>query len=281
LTTSEIRTAATINPTVMKIEWGPVIGGAITAAAVAFVLHGFATTIGLAVSSTAPTWRDSSFALVLLSGLFLLIAGLLSYGSGGYVAGRLRSRYGAREDGDLTFSDGMHGLLVWALATLLTALLAFAVVTAMSRLAAPSGSPATSVAGENIIAFDIDRLFRGERQMQGDVNLTRAQAARILLSASSHRGMLPDDRAYLVRLVSANTGLAQADAERRVAEVSAAAKENVERARRSAAILAFMAASVAALGAAVSWFTAEAAGRHREGLDPIPEFLDWGKPYRR
>jgi hypothetical protein len=281
LTTTETQTrnAGIVHPSAMRVEWGPVIAGAIIAAAVAFVLHGFATAIGLAVSSTAPTWRDASFALVLLSGLFLLIAGVVSYASGGYVAGRLRRRFGTREDIDVSLSDGMHGLLAWALATLLTALLAFALATATARLAAPSGSPATSVAGENIIAFDIDRLFRG-RPIQGDVNLTRSEAARILLSASSHRGMLPEDRAYLVRLVATNTGLPQEEADRRVAEVSATAKENIERARRSAAILAFMAAAVAALGAAVSWFAAEAAGRYRDGLDPIPELLDWGKPLR-
>ena len=50
-------------------EWGPIIAGAIAAAALGLVLHAFALAIGLSVSSTAPTWRDASFALVLLSGL--------------------------------------------------------------------------------------------------------------------------------------------------------------------------------------------------------------------
>jgi hypothetical protein len=261
--------------TAIRIEWSPVIAGAIAAAAVALVLHGFAVAIGLAVSSAAPTWRDTSFALVLLSGLFLLLAAVLSYGFGGYVAGRLRSRISLGDD-DLSFSDGMHGLITWGVATLLTAFLALAIGTASSRLAAPAGNPATSVAGENLIAFDIDRLFRGPRPIQGDVNITRAEAARILLSASSHRGMLPEDRAHLVRLVAANTGLAPGEADRRVTEVSTAAKENIERARRTGAILAFIAAAAAAAGAAVSWFAAESAGRHRDGLDPVPALLDWG-----
>jgi hypothetical protein len=245
------------------------------------VLHGFATGVGISVTSSAPTWRDASIALVLLSGLYLLLVGLASYGLGAYVAGRLRPRVGA--GADLAFSDGMHGLLVWALATLLTALMLMALAVGASRLAAPSGAsagPATSVAGENIIAFDLDRLFRG-RKMEGDITHTRAEAARILLSASSHRGMLDEDRTYLNRLVAANTGLSQPDAERRVAEVTARAKENVARARRSGAILAFMAATVALLGAAVAWFASSVAGSHREGLEPVPEWLDWDKPYRR
>jgi hypothetical protein len=275
----EVRTATIADPAVVKIHWGPVIAGSLVAAAFAIALHGFAAGMGISLSSSAPTWRDASIALVLLSGFYLLLVGLLSYGLGAYVAGRLQPRIGAGSD----MSDGMHGLLVWALATLLTALMLMALAVGAGRLAAPSGAsagPAASVAGENIIAFDLDRLFRG-RQMQGDINHTRAEAARILLSASSHRGMLDEDRSYLTRLVAANTGLSQPDAERRMAEVTARATENIARARRSAAILAFIAAAVALLGAAVAWYAASMAGNHREGLEPVPEFLDWDKPYRR
>jgi hypothetical protein len=44
-------------------EWGPIVAGGIAASALALVLHAFAVAIGLSVSSTAPTWRDASFAL--------------------------------------------------------------------------------------------------------------------------------------------------------------------------------------------------------------------------
>jgi hypothetical protein len=104
---------------ILYLEWGPVIAGAIAAAALALVLHGFAAAIGLSVSSTAPTWGDASFALVALSGLYLILAALASYGLGGYLAGLMRARLTSREDADLR--DGMQGLLAWALATLLTA----------------------------------------------------------------------------------------------------------------------------------------------------------------
>jgi hypothetical protein len=95
-------------------EWGPIVAGAIAAAALALVLHAFAVAIGLSVSSTAPTWRDASFALVVLSGLYVVLAALASYGLGGYLAGLLCTRLSSREDADLR--DGLHGLLVWALA---------------------------------------------------------------------------------------------------------------------------------------------------------------------
>jgi hypothetical protein len=265
-------------------DWGPIVAGAIAATALALVLHGFAAAIGLAVTSAAPTWRDASLALALLSGLYVVLAALAAYGFGGYVAGLLRARAMPAANEEVEFRDGMHGLLVWALATLLTAVIGLAIAGSLPRLS-PSGGAAgaaTSVAGENLIAFDLDRLFRSERRTNADLDYPRAEAARILLTTSSHRGMQPDDRAYLVRLVAAQTGLAQPDAERRVDEVAARAKDNIARARRSAVIIAFAAAAGALLGAAVGWSAACAGGRVRDGAVPAHVLWDWRRrPVRR
>src|SRR3954467_10025395 len=80
-------------PTMSDVQWGPVVAGAIAAAALATVLHAFAAAIGLAVGSTAPTWRDASMGLWILSGVYLIVVALASYGLGGYVAGILRERF--------------------------------------------------------------------------------------------------------------------------------------------------------------------------------------------
>jgi len=167
---------------------------------------------------------------------------------------------------------------------LLTALIGLATAQSLTRLGAPSGGqaePSTSVGGENLIAFDLDRLFRAERRPNADLEYPRAEAARILLTTSSHRGMQPEDRAYLVRLTATATGLAQPDAERRVDEVAARAKENISRARRSAVVIAFTAGAAALLGAAASWFAACAGGRIRDGEAPPHAWLDWGRPMGR
>ena len=107
------------------------------AAALAFVLHSFGVAIGLALSSTAPTWRDASFALVALSGLYLVLVAIAAYGAGGYGAGRMRGRLRAGAPDEIEFRDGVHGAAVWALATLLTALIVFGGAQALTRLAAP------------------------------------------------------------------------------------------------------------------------------------------------
>jgi hypothetical protein len=252
------------------VQWGPVIAGAVTAAALATVLHAFAAAIGLAVSSTAPSWRDASIGLWILSGVYLICVALASYGLGGYIAGLLRDRFATTAEADeIELRDNVHGLLVWAIATLLTALMLLMAASASTRLAAPSGGdagPSSSVAGENTIAFDIDRLLRGERRAAGDADVTqtRAEVARILLTSSSHSGVAAEDRGYLVRLVAARTGLAAPEAERRVDAAIASAKNNIARARKSTVILAFMAGAAALLGAAAAWFAAAAGGQHSD-----------------
>jgi hypothetical protein len=259
------------------IHWGPVIAGAITAAAAAFVLHSFAAAIGLGVASTSPTWRDASFPLWFLSGIYLILVALVSYGAGGYLAGRVRSSWKTGED-EIEFRDGTHGILVWALATLLTAFLVFGAATAATRLAAPSGGqagPGTSVGGENIVAYDLDKLFRSERRPPDvDMTYSRAEAARILLTAAGRRGVAPDDRGYLSRLVAVRTGLAQNDADARVNATIDSARANIRRARRATVILAFMVGTAALLGAVAAWFAAGVGGRHRDSA-VAPPLRNW------
>jgi cation transporter-like permease len=100
----------------------------------------------------------------------------------------------------------------------------------------------------------------------------RAEAGRILLTTSSHDGISTDDRTYLIQQVAAVTGLAPADAERRVDNVIAAAKTALTRSRRSTIILAFSLATAVLLGAVAAWAAACAGGRHRDGA-PLPEWM--------
>lgn len=257
------------------VQWGPVIAGALAAAAVAFVLHSFATGVGLAVASTAPTWRDSSAALWFLSGVYLLLVAIVSYGLGGYLAARMRERLTAEGPDEVETRDGIHGLITWAVATLATGVMIAAAVPALSRLAAPSAGsagPAASIGGENLLAYDLDRLFRAERRPDGmDMTYPRAEAARILFTAAGHSGVSADERTYLARLTGEITGLAPAEAARRVDQVIASSRQDIQRARHASVIVAFFAGAAALVGAAMAWFAAEAGGRQRDG-DAAP----WG-----
>lgn len=249
------------------VQWGPVIAGALTAAALATVLHAFAGAIGLAVSSAAPTWRDASGGLMILSGVYLVLVALASYGLGGYIAGLLRERFGTSTTlEEVEFRDSIHGLLVWAVATLLTAFLLVIAASASSRVAAPATSSSASTSSESTIAFDIDRLLRAERRTADAVDLQqlRGEVGRILLTSSSHSGVAADDRAYLVHLVGMRTGLVPNEAERRVDTAIINARDNLSRARKSGVILAFMAGAAALIGASAAWLAAVVGGQHRD-----------------
>ena len=105
---------------VRYVEWTPVLAGAIAASALSFVLFTFGSSLGIALASSSPSWRDASVALAALSGLYIILVTIASFGFGGYLAGRLRSRWAASTDTEeVEFRDGVHGLLVWGLAVAL------------------------------------------------------------------------------------------------------------------------------------------------------------------
>jgi hypothetical protein len=256
-----------------------VVAGALVASAVSLVLIAFGTAIGLAIVSSSSTWRDTSPALTMLSGLFLLLTALVSFGLGGYVAGRLRERWDPSAHSEVVeFRDGTHGIVAWALAVVITGVIAASSVTVLVSKTAPASTSSATTAGEPLIAYELDRLFRGDRRaVEGDITYARAEAGRILLAATGRRGITPDDRAYLARLVAARTGIAQPDAERRVEDAITAATIAVQKARRSAVILGFATAASLLAGAAVAWYAACAGGRHRDNVAPS---LTWRWPQR-
>jgi hypothetical protein len=263
--------AAPLDAEPRYLRWTPVIAGALAATALSLILVTFAAAVGLGVSSAAPTWRDASVALWILSGIFLILQAVLSFGFGGYIAGRLRSAQSAAPTDEVETRDGLHGLAVWALAVVLGGMLAGLVGASAVNRSTPSS--ATTSAAEPLLSYELDRLYRAARRApNADVRPDRAEAGRILLTASSHDGMNADDRTYLIQQVAASTGLAAPDAERRVDNVIANSKTAIARSRRSTIILAFSLATALLLGSVAAWAAACAGGRHRDGA-PLPDWM--------
>jgi hypothetical protein len=263
------------------LQWSPIVLGAFAATALSSVLLTFAVTIGLGVASAAPTWRDTSAALAILSGLYLIIQAVLSFGLGGYIAGhtRIATSPGAVEETEHV--DGAHGLGTWALAVVMGAILATWIGAATVSRTSSIRGPAQASAAEPLLSYELDRLFRaGRRAPNVDLSAERAEAGRILLTTSSHSGMSADDRTYLVQQVAALTGLAAPDAERRVDSVIASATTAIARSRRSTVILAFSVATAILLGAVAAWAAACAGGRHRDGA-PLPQWMVHSKALDR
>lgn len=258
-------------PVPAYLAWTPAIAGALIATALSTILVAFGTAIGLGVASASPTWRDASAALWLLSGLYLIMVALISFGAGGYVAGRIRRNAPASDVDDITHRDGMHGLAAWAIAVVLTVFMATLIAGAAASRASVARTTPSVTAAEPLLSYELDRLLRPARRTpNADTAVERAEAGRILLTSSSHSGIAAEDRTYLVQLVNAITGLAGADAERRVDNAIASAKTAIARSRRSAIIAAFSIAASLLLGAVVAWFAASEGGRQRDG-----EAADW------
>jgi hypothetical protein len=252
------------------LQWGPIIAGALVAGALSLVLITFGSAIGFGVLSSSPTWRDASPTLTVASGIYLLLTALVSFGLGGYVAGRLRERWHPTAHSSVVeFRNGVHGVLSWAIAAVVSGLvIAASVADVASKVVGPATSPIATT-GEPLIAYELDRLFRAERHpAQADLNYSRAEAGRILLAASGRQGITPEDRAYLVRIVAADTGAAPPDAERRVDTAITAATTAVHKARRSAVILGFCTAASLLAGAVAAWYAACAGGRHQDEVAP-------------
>jgi hypothetical protein len=258
------------------LTWTPAGAGAIVAAALSFVLLAFGSALGLAVASPSSTWRDTSAVFTLLSGLWLLLTALASFGLGGYLAGRLRIPLRPHSRDEVEFRDGIHGLLVWAVAVLIGAVLAVAVSSAVSPQRGTDAKSSTASIAEPLFALELDQLFRSDRKPTdpGDEEL-RGQATRIISSGLGHRSMAPEDRAYLVRLVEERTGLAAADADSRVKQIVSKSRDAVAKARRSGVILAFMVGASLLLGAAVAWLAAAAGGQHRDSGVALDFWQQW------
>lgn len=265
-----------ITPTVSFLQWTPVVAGAFVASAVSLIMIAFGTTLGMSITSWSPTWRDTSSALTVASGLYLLITALVSFGFGGYVAGRLRERWDPSASSDvIELRDGMHGIVSWALAVIITGLVVATSAATIASKAVQSGTSTSAAAGEPLVAYELDKLFRGDRRpVEGEMTYLRAEAARILLTATGRQGVTPDDRSYLTQLVSSRTGLAPPEAEARVNNVITAAATAVRKARRSAVILGFSTAAALLAGAAAAWYAAYNGGRHRDSVAP-PNIWTW------
>jgi hypothetical protein len=256
------------------LQWTSIFAGAVCAGGAAFTLHAFAAGIGLSVVSSAPTWRDSSAAYWLLAGAYLLFVAIVAFGVGGYVAGRMRAPLNI-DPIETEFRDGMHGLITWGLAILMTAVLALGAAGMTAPGVAPSGGSAgasQSVAAENILASELDELFRTKKVIE-NFTYRRAEAGRILLKSSSHEGVPNSDRQYLTGLVANVIGTPEQEANQRVDRAIATSAQELRRARVAAVLQAFFIAVSLIAGAGVAWYSATEGGKDRE--QGTYQFWEW------
>ncbi|MDB5998329.1 MAG: rane protein [Rhizobacter sp.] len=285
------------------VSWGAILAGAFGAAALSFILIilGF----GLGLSSVSP-WSNSGVTATTFGVgtiLWLAFTQIAASGIGGYLAGRLRTKWAGVHTDEVYFRDTAHGFLAWAVASLATAaLLASAIgsvlgagaqvassaAQGMSTAAATAGA-AGAKAGDSDgggmtdpLGYYVDSMFRttaAPASPSPDANSasSRAEVTRIVMNSMRNGALQPPDRAYLAQMVSQRTGLAPAEADARVNDVYTrltkatedaknAAKQAADTTRKTAAYAALWMFIALLAGAFCASLAATFGGRQRDDV---------------
>src|SRR4030088_1308111 len=144
------------------VEWGSVLAGAILAAAISFVLLTFGTAIGLSATSPWPNSGASAKVIASVAVFWATAQQIGAYMAGGYVAGRMRSRW--HESGhESEFRDGLHGALVWAVGVVIGAALLLSAAGGAAKtgaeLVGKPGAPAAASSNDPMDAV-LDTTLR-------------------------------------------------------------------------------------------------------------------------
>jgi hypothetical protein len=269
---------------ISAVSWSAILAGAAGAAALSLILLILGT--GLGLSSVSP-WSNrgaSATTFGVSTIVWLTFTQLAASGMGGYLAGRLRTRWTSTHTDEVYFRDTAHGFLAWAIATMVTAGLltsaigsilgtganaagavADAAGTATVAAAAPVAAGTAKTAGSDAgNGYFVDSLFRQaptaadaasapkattSSGVPADASQSTAEAGRILTSGLEAGALPADDVHYLGQMVSQKTGLSQADAEMRVNDDFAKMKAKADKAKADAKDSADRARSASAYAA--------------------------------
>lgn len=281
------------------VSWGAILAGAAAASALSLVLYLLGSGLGL---SAASPWSDNSgVAFGIGAILWLTLTQLAASAIGGYMAGRLRVKWASLHTDEVYFRDTAHGLLTWAVSTMLAAALFSGVISKMTGAAVDAGAgvakatmaggaAATAAAasdgdsaGGNPLDYFSDMMLRTDKpDTTGASGDLRQETMRILANSVKNGSLAADDRAYLASRIAARTGLDQAAAEKRVddvyargaaaaAKAKATAKEAADTARKAAAGTALWLTVALLIGAFVASWCATLGGKLRDGVAGVSQ----------
>lgn len=265
-------------PSVAGVSWAAVTAGAVVSCALTFVLLAFGVGLGLSVVSPWAGAGVSATTFKIGTGLYLIVIAMLSSSIGGYIAGRLRTRWIGVHTDEVYFRDTAHGFIAWALASVLGVLLLASPASGLISGGA-SGITQSTTAASLTGPLDnyVDTLLRSDTpasQAASNSNETRGEMLRLFGSSFRNGGELrPADREYVSKVVAARTGLSQTDADKRVNDVVTQAKTDLDASRKATAQLAFWLTASLLLGAFCASLAATEGGGLRDGT--------WGSKVRR
>ena len=268
---------------VSAVSWPAIFAGAVVAAAMTIIMVALGAGLGLASISPWSLDRPGPVSFTAMAAIWLVLTQWVASGFGGYLTGRLRTRWTGVHTHEVFFRDTAHGFLAWALASLVVA----ALVTGAASMAAGAGvraattpsptdstSPAAALVASPVqgLAYDVDSLFRSDRvdpaPSAGDAH---AEAARILAAGAVNGQTSAADANYLAQLVSDHAFITPAEAHRRVEAVAAREQDAANKvrlaadaARKAAAAFSLMTALSMLIGALIASVSATLGGLQRD-----------------
>ncbi len=244
------------------VSWGAVIGGAFATAAVSLILLVLGAGVGLSALSPWSSTGTAAAVVGTAAIVWLIFSQVVASAMGGYLAGRLRTKWASIHTDEVYFRDTAHGFLVWAVGLVLTAAFLASAVTSLAGRAA-QGAAAASANDPN--AYFTDSLFRSDMPNPGQNDTSVRSEVESIFANDLRQPEIPaTDRAYLAKLVAARTGLSQADAEKRVSEIFAEARQAADATRKAGAHLSYWTFFALLVGAFCASFAATIGGRQRD-----------------
>ena len=264
-----------VEPSVSGVSWAAVLAGAIASCALTLVLLSFGAGLGFAIVSPWGNSGISTTTFEIGTGLYFIVMAMISSAIGGYLAGRLRTKWTGVHTEEVYFRDTAHGFLAWALASVLGAILLASPATSLldGATSRATQAAANSIQSSGPMDGYVDTLLRSDSPAaQNSTNPanSRGELARIF-TTSFHNGsdLNPADRSYVAKVVAARTGLSQADADKRVTDVTNQIKSDLDKARKNAMQLAIWLTLSMFIGAFSASLAATEGGGLRDGT--------WGK----
>ncbi len=260
-----------VETAISGVAWTAVAAGAVAALALTLVLLSFGTGLGLAAVSPWGHSGASTTTFKIGTGLYFIVMAMISSAVGGYLAGRLRTKWTGVHSDEVYFRDTAHGFLAWAFASVLGAILLASPATSLVGGAASGATQAVANSAQSSGPMDgyVDTLLRSDTpagQNSASPAESRGELAQ-LFTTSFHDGsdLNSADRSYVVKVVSARTGLSQPDADKRVTEVTTQVKADLDKARKNAMQLAIWLTLSLFIGALSASLAATEGGGLRDG----------------
>jgi hypothetical protein len=253
------------------VTWSAVIAGAFATAALSLALLALGTGIGLSAVSPWVNAGVSASAIGWTAIAWLVLMQLIASSAGGYLAGRLRTKWVNVHTHEVYFRDTAHGFLSWAVGLVITAAFLTSAATAMiggaasGAATAPASPPAQSREGVDANGYLVDALLRPSAPgADKDNSSTRGEFELIFANSLRQGTMSSADGMYLAKVVAVRTGVSQSEAQQRVDDAYIQARQAADAARKAIAHSMYWTFLALLIGAFCASFAATIGGRERD-----------------